>query len=314
MATKRSFMVGLLAIGSLLGGAVALVRLGAFSHDDLTEKVITGTPLWAYDVPCKDPDESVLQRAAVALEALKTFPSPREDEARRAVRFFGFGWTLGRLCSSDRLFEAVADAATAAGFFDERYLGEPSLWLAQQLGPRNPRIVEALARTAFSETAVPSDGLRWDLRPFARLVLGEFGRTTAPWSKRAFDEMSIRDPLTTSAALVAVGGGHPRARERTRALMNSLLGSVGNPIPYRTRNRLYDLSVALAMAGPAAEPYADPLIALLGRTVESWAPPFGMIDYRPVRMCNVALRIGGRVAAVARGQDYCRKTPKVYDQ
>jgi hypothetical protein len=148
------------------------------------------------------------------------------------------------------------------------------------------------------------------------MVLAGFGAAASPWSDLAFGLMSSADPMGTGAAQIAVGAGHPQALARTQALMLDLLDAVpdGRPVPYRARNRLYELAFALGMAGSVAVPYAGPLVTLLGREVESWAPPFGMINYRPVRMCVVGEYIGGRAAAAARDPEFCRKNPKVYEQ
>ncbi|KAJ8134525.1 hypothetical protein OY671_012262 [Metschnikowia pulcherrima] len=86
------------------------------------------------------------------------------------------------------------------------------------------------------------------------------------------------------------------------------------PIPRLVRNRFYELAFALGMAGERAQPYAQPLIELLDRRVESWAPPFGMIESPPARMCPVARHIGGTVAAAAETKEFCVRRPKAFEQ
>lgn len=295
--------------------------------EDLSDKVVWARPLWSYLGKCRERDEFERHRDAIALEALQTFDARRgERMATAAVAYFANGGYQrvdqeGKrdgepACPPVHLDKTVADAALRARVFEGPFLYEDPLRLAERLGPRDPKIVDAVARTAFYASLIPSDALHWDLRPFARMVLAGFGAAARPWSDQAFAMMSAADPMATGAAQIAVGAGHPEALARTRTLMSELLASVpkDRPVPYRTRNRLYDLAYALGMAGLAAEPYSAPLVLLLSRGVESWAPPFGMIDYHPVSMCVVGERIGGRAAEAARVQEFCQRRPLVYEQ
>jgi hypothetical protein len=165
-----------------------------------------------------------------------------------------------------------------------------------------------VARTAFHPYAIETEypETKQDIRSFARTTLAGFGGAAASWADMAFQAISADDALGTSAAQVAVAGGHPQALDRVQGLFTDLLAAYSDdPIPLRVRDRLYELAYAIAMGGRAAQTHAGPIHELLGRKVESWAPPFGMLELPPRRMCRVLEYIGGEEARLAVSKPPC---------
>jgi hypothetical protein len=194
------------------------------------------------------------------------------------------------------------------GMFSRGYLHADQLRLAAALGPRDQRIVDAVARTAFHpfpiETEYPET--RQDIRSFARTTLAAFGDAATSWSETAFQAISAEDALGTGAAQVAVAAGHPQTLGRVHDLLaNALEAYPDDPIPLAVGDRLHELAYAIAMGGPRAREFAGPIHLLLARKVESWAPPFEMVELRPKRLCLVLEHIGGEEARIALSKPPC---------
>jgi hypothetical protein len=180
------------------------------------------------------------------------------------------------------------------------------LKLFARLPKRNPNIVKAVGQSAFNNTPQESDLFRSrDIRPYARTVLAAFGKEATDFSAIAYQQMSAADSLGTGAAQVAAASGHPDALPRIRKMMEDLIASVpaDKALPYAVRNRLYELSYAIYFSGEGAKEYAAPIKAIMTRTVQSWAPPFGMVEIRPKRMCRLLEHIEG--PAAIQGYDFC---------
>jgi hypothetical protein len=262
----------------------------------------------------------------LALEVLEVFDADWLNPLQRgAIKHFAHPWRQRRGAPADdkslpcpplALHARVAIAAIKAGVFRRPFLHADAISLAQQLGARDAQIVQAVARTALHDSAIPGDNFKEDLRPYARLVLAEFGSAARQWAEQAMGQVSAESQLGTGAAQVAVAGGAPDALPKVQRLMEQLISATprDKPIPRLTRNRIYELAFALGMAGEGAQPYAAPLVELLDRKVESWAPPHGMIGSPPARMCPVAERIGGSVAEAARTKHFCVRRPKALEQ
>lgn len=330
MRDMRKVFVAVVVAGAFASGWAAhrgwLLHLEAEKAENLRLLDHGGAiaPLWVRLPRCRPPttDEVVQDRAALAV--LRAFRSDRIGMLGfRAVEHFSnpgrrargqSGPEEAKPCLGPDLIAPIVDAAVVGGAFDST-LYEPGIGLAEQLGPRHPKVVQAVARTAFASHLIPSDFFRTDLRPYARLVLAEYGAEARPYGAQAFAQISANDSLGTGAAQVAVAAGQPGALQRVQELMTQLLDQTpaDEPIPRLTRNRLYELAFALGMAGPDAEPYAGPLVQLMGRKVESSAPPFGLLSLPPARMCPVALRIGGAAASAAAAYDFCGKEWKTLE-
>jgi hypothetical protein len=216
---------------------------------------------------------------------------------------------LGILCPPTRLVERLARAAHNTKAFNEQgKLEQHRLQLARAIGPRSPVIVKAVANTAFSEHVVPDHGEITDLRPFARLILAEFGSAAAPWQKRAEREMSLDSELGVGAAQIVGASGNPVALAKIEQIMIQRLArhEEGKVIGVAERDRLYGLAYALGMAGERAAPHTAGLIKLMSRKVSAGGVAPEEIVIEPRRMCWLADRIGGRAAEIARAKPYCR--------
>ena len=327
---KRHVIVGLFVVAGVFTAGWS--ARDAFPRPkpgrDLTALDVGGAraPLWATLDPCRDPNAIEQRQHQVALEVLEVFDADWLNPLQRgAIRHFAYPWEQRRGATRDEkslpcpplaLHARVATAALKAGVFGRSFLYADGIALAQQLGPRDPQIVSAVARSAFLDHAIPDDPFGADLRPYARLVLAEFGSAAREWAELAMAQISAANQLSTGAAQVAVAGGAPQALPEVQRLMEQLISATPRDklIPRLTRNRIYELAFALGMAGEGAQPYAGPLVELLDRRVASWAPPFGMIESPPARMCPVAERIGGTVAEAARTKDFCVRRPKALEQ
>jgi hypothetical protein len=294
---------------------------------NLTQLDHGGAPLWANAGRCRQANADEQRQHRVALEAMEVFDADWLNALQRgAIKHFAYPWRQRRgapsredtsfPCPPVELHDAVTKAAIKANVFGRPFLFEDAISLAEQLGPRDPQIVDAVARSAFYSSPIPEDTFRTDLRPYARLVLAEFGPAAGKWAEQALVQVSANDQLGTGAAQVAVAGRASRALPEVQRLMAQILSATpqDKPIPRLSRNRIYELAFALGMDGEDAQLYAAPLIELLDRTVESWAPPFGMLQLHPARMCSVAEHIGGNVAAAARTKTFCTQTPKAFEQ
>lgn len=274
-------------------------------------------PMWLAPDNCREAEPKDVRIQDAAMKTAESFPdAPRHLIADTALRVLSEPWgavniivaDLGVLCPPTRLVERLARAAHNTQAFNDR--GKPEqhrLQLARAIGPRSPLIVRAVANTAFSEHVVPDQGEITDLRPFARLILAEFGSASAPWQKQAEGEMSLDSELGIGAAQIVGASGHAVALTRIEQLMIQRLErhAEGKVIGVTERDRLYGLAYALGMAGRKAAPYTAGLIELMSRKVSAGGVAPEEIVIEPRRMCWVADRIGGRAAEVARAKPYC---------
>ena len=290
---------------------------------DLRDRIVGGAPDWADEHDdCHTPDTKYQRQEEASLSVLKAFDDVRGSiQPYEALRFFSHRQLKNPVCPSPRVYVEVKQAAIRAHLFDPPHpLSEVQLAfvskLVLELGIRDQMLMDAVARTAFYEIPVPSDLYHSDLRPVARSILAEFGYDAEKWSDQAFLSMGAEDPLQTTAARLAIATGHPQALARTRELMATLLATVPatKPVPYRMRNRLYELAYSMSAATVDTVPYSGPVADLLERKVESWAPPFGMIAMPPSLMCVVGKHLGGAAADSARRQDFCIHKPIAHEQ
>src|SRR5262249_24040639 len=327
---KRRVILGLFAAAGVLtaGWCARHVFQRPKAGGDLASLDVGGAraPLWANPMPCREPNAIEQRQHQLALEVLEVFDADWLNPLQRgAIQHFAYPWRQRRgvptndkslPCPPHALHASVATAAIKAGVFRRPFLYADDISLAQQLGPRDPQIVHAVARSAFYDNIIPDDRFKADLRPYARLVLAEFGLAARKWAEQAMAQVSADNQLGTGAAQVAVAGGASKALPEVQRLMEQLISATprDKPIPRLTRNRVYELAFALGMAGEEAQRYAMPIVELLDRRVESWAPPYGMLQLPPARMCPVAERIGGSVAKAARTKDFCARRPNTLEQ
>ncbi|WP_250478697.1 MULTISPECIES: hypothetical protein [unclassified Caballeronia] len=215
-----------------------------------------------------------------------------------------------RVCTPAAIYGRVA-AAFAGSALDKGRFDRHELRLASHFQPPPVNVVDAVARVAFFPRPVIDDDsggqIDGDIRPYAMTVLAGFGHESARYAAEAFEHISSENSLGTGAAQVAAAGGQPGALSRIESLMNELLATVPDdkPIPLATRDRLYELSWAISFSGESAKDHVAPIIRLMGRHVQSGAPPFGAVSLHPKRMCEVMSKIYGGSERVNREFSYC---------
>ena len=308
-------------VAGLLGGILLRGSDGPYVADKYKHPYPFGAPrpIWLAPDNCRKPTAEDIREQDAAMRAVEDFPNaPRHFIAYAALSVLTQPWApaervlkeIGMLCPPTRLVDRMEIAAERHGTFRKAHrLYDYDLRLARALGPRNKDIVRAVAETAFSEHVMLDSADMKDVRPFARLILAEFGASAAaPWRERARKEMSAETSLGTGAAQIAASGGEPSVLSEVEKLMVARLADIpkDDPISRLDRDRLYELAYALGMAGPKAAPFSRGLVELLERKVVSAAPPFGGIAAEPRRMCWVADRIGGQAAARANAKEFCR--------
>jgi hypothetical protein len=175
-------------------------------------------------------------------------------------------------------------------------LVEYQLELAFRLPARNTNVVEAVGKSAFSSQVQESDIFKQrDIRPYARTVLASFGRDAQAFQALAYEQMSMEDSMGTGAAQVAAATRHPGALPRIERMMEEALAGVpvDGVVPRAVRDRLYELAWAIYFAGDAGKAHTKPIHLMMHRKVQSLAPPFGMVELRPKRLCNILAGIEG---------------------
>jgi hypothetical protein len=264
------------------------------------------------DSKCEAMNEQERSYSALATKIYKETSGPSWI-AVGVVKFFGHlqyrhdGKNYLRLCPPVDLIPEVAKVAIARNTFAAQHLFVDEIRLARFIGPRDPAIVRAVARTAFHQYpiyAAPPE-LKEDIRPLARVVLSEFGNAASEWSEKAYSEMGTDNPLQLTATDIAIATGYPGALQRVVGWMNEILKRNPDMIPRTERNIFYHLAYALAGLGADARDSIGPVLKIMNRKVQSWAPPFGMILLPPRRMCRVLRLIGGQQAEAALQREPC---------
>jgi hypothetical protein len=200
------------------------------------------------------------------------------------------------VCTPDDILRRLAAGFDMRKGFGKGRLVEYQLELAARLPTRSPYIVEAVGKSAFNANIQESDTFRRrDIRPFARTVLAGFGAESRAFQALAYEQMSIKDSLGTGAAQVAAATGHPDALPRIERMMQETLAAIpaDKAIPRATRDRLYELAWAINFSGDSGRRHTKPIHVMMQRKVQSWAPPFGIVELRPKRLCGVLRRIEG---------------------
>jgi hypothetical protein len=286
----------------------------------------TPRPIWLVPDNCRVPDAQDLHRQNVAMRIVEDLPDPPRDfMVYAALEHLAQPWgpaervfkDIGMLCPPTRLLERLDLAADRYGTFQKaRRLEEHDLKLARGLGPRNQHIVRAVAATAFYEHVTLDRAQLKDIRPFARLILAEFGSAASPWVTRARREMSAKTALGTGAAQIAATSGDPAVLAEIERLMLNKLADLpkDKPISRLDRDRLYALSYAIGMVGSKGDPFSRGVIELLDRKIVSAAAPFGGLAVEPRRMCWVAERLGGKAAKAAKAKEFCASRWKLSEQ
>lgn len=263
-------------------------------------------------------EQAILEQAASLYESIVDDPNMLSIRIG-LEKFFGHDLYRGAngkgvfVCPPEHVYRRLGDLLSSRGF--KGRLVEYQLNLASKLPNPNGLIINAVGSSAFNPGRQESETFRLeDIRPTARMVLATFGKEAAAFSDHAYKEMSAVDSLGTGAAQVAAATGHPGALDRIKSMMEMLLSSVPpeKPVPHEMKFRLYELSYALFFAGPEAKSYLAPIKELMRRKVQSWAPPFGMLELSPTRLCDLVARIEGDEALKA--YPFCIDPKRVLDQ
>ncbi|MGE5564246.1 MAG: hypothetical protein ACM3ZV_13215 [Bacillota bacterium] len=234
--------------------------------------------------------------------------------------YFGWHWRItgklgSRRCAPDQvLIDELGpwlDALRWPAVNTERN----SLQLAERL-PRSVIRARGLAAIAFLRFPPPQDLKFYDSRPLAMQLLADQGPLARPWHAAAMARMDGASAIGTGAAQVAVASDAASALPRVSQLMSDTLArarrvkasSDGRDVAVldgRDGNRLIELGYAIARGGRAAQPYAQPVIAMLDQRIARSAPPFGLFATPPTEFCRIAKAIGGTAAAAADRRPFC---------
>lgn len=244
-------------------------------------------------------ERSLLDIAASAIEKTGDDISWLDIGAQKYLAHNQFRTVEGRgvaVCTPEDILRRVAAAFDSRKAVGKGRWVEYQLELAARLPTRSRAIVEAAGNSAFNQVPQESDIFRRrDIRPFARAVLASFGPEARPFQAMAYQQMSIADSMGTGAAQVAAASGHPNALPRIERMMDETLAAIPaeKAIPRNTRNRLYELAWAIRFSGDAGKGHTKPIHKMMHRRVQSWAPPFGMVDLQPKQLCGILSHIEG---------------------
>jgi hypothetical protein len=200
------------------------------------------------------------------------------------------------VCTPAEVLRRVASAFEVRKGLGKGRLVEYQLELAFRLPTRSTNVVEAVGKSAFSSQVQESDIFKQrDIRPYARTVLASFGREAQAFQALAYEQMSMEDSMGTGAAQVAAATRHPGALPRIERMMEEALADVpvDGVVPRAVRDRLYELAWAIYFAGDAGKAHTKPIHLMMNRKVQSLAPPFGIVELRPKRLCNILAGIEG---------------------
>jgi hypothetical protein len=317
-------------------GALILIAIGfgvlwialeyrAHQRRDRQERLLNGegviAPNWRMG-ECRARSADEQRRDQAMIELLDRFPHRVADPGIGYVeRYFAWHWRIvgapGACPPASEHYRRIAAVLVPLGWprtGTERFELELARWL-----PASAGLARNLAKLAFAPEPLPYGPLKYDNRPFARMMLAEQGSYARPWGARALAEIAPDTKLGTGAAVLAAATVPQTAAPRIAAAMREMIaqaeprrerikGLRGGPhVVYQVTDseRLTELADALGTAGAAAEPHAAPLIQLLGRSFGSGSH-FGLLPSEPRPLCAAAERIGGRAAAAARERAFCR--------
>lgn len=279
-------------------------------------RIVEPEPTWldrAILGPCVEPNAVETAQFAHVLETFDVFDSYSGWPTIGAVKFLAqkrfrrTGAESSEICTPPAP-AGLAEKVVRQGYFQRQHLFHDEVGLARFLGPAKSEIVDAVARTAFYGQRIEGDDpLQRDIRPLAFTVLAEFGVAAAPYGERAFAAMGSSTPTETGAAQVAVASRYPGALAKVAQLMTAELRTAGPVVPWLKRERLFELSYALAFGGVEARQHLAPIFQLLDRKVEYNATMFGMEPVDPVPMCLILQRIGGPEAEARIKRPPCDK-------
>jgi hypothetical protein len=215
-----------------------------------------------------------------------------------------FGWldigarqTLGgmnELCVDQSYYQRVGVALARQGDLGKHKLAEYELLLVSKIVNPPEVLINDIARVAFSEMPWQSNiFVDLDIRPLARAILATLGHQTKRFADQAFTLMDRRTASGTGASQIAVAAGHPLALEKTLRLIDDALVDIpaGQSIPWHTRNRLYELVLALTYSSEKTPDRVAAIEKIMLKKVQSNATMLGMVDLSPKKMCAMMPKI-----------------------
>lgn len=264
-----------------------------------------------HDNPCTLPSEEQAKKFEHAVAALE-HPDEKSHLIEAAKLLTQYSLLL---CPPPGTFERVSAALSRSPELFAGKLQKYQIDLAARLPSPSQAIVAAIGRAAFDNRPLNNEDLDpIDLRALARSTLASFGPKAEAYADQALAQMSDVNPLGTGAAQVAAATRPDEALPRISAFIQARLARVplDGPIPWNLKNRLYELAYAISVAGPGRRGHVASIEAIMRRKVESWAPPFGMVQLHPKRLCRTLASVAGEDRAAA--FDYCRHPKASFDQ
>ena len=310
----RRLVLAMLFVGAgIIIGSFIVSRNPALAFDLEAAFPVAGNPF----EECVTPTADEMALFSIAVQTLEAVKDRLSALGIGAEKFLGDGLYRDgvRVCDPGGVYDRVAHLSVEHLTFKYR-LVEYQLKLAARFGEPDPYIVEAIAKSAFNGSRQPSETFaNRDIRPMARSVLAGFREKAAKYATTAYDQMSANDSLGTGAAQVAAAAGHPLALNRIERLMTDTLSALpeGGVVPWDTKNRLYELAYAFTLVGERGKMHLAPLRQLMTMRVQSRAPPFGMIELQPKRMCDLLAHIVGINSADVQTYPYCADDTVPYD-
>ncbi len=314
-------------VAMLLGAAVLAAGYYAFdwrkkaeARDEMLNGGFPDAPRWVTERrPCRAPDAQELAQDAAMARLATLFDGERGVGLSYVQQYFGTGYMgfsrTSRCPPAPEFYAQIAPVLERADWLAPAL--EPiELRLVERLPP-SPYLARRLAEKALADYPSIVGPMTYDDRPYLRMLLAYQGSHARPWAKRALAEIAPDTRLGTSAAFLAVSVAPKEALPRVSRAMAEFSATAADRqiedkfdktrgFTLRDGHRLRELAYALSTAGPAAEPYSAPLIALLDQRFATGSH-FGLLLVEPKELCIVADRIGGRAAAAAQAKPYCRE-------
>src|SRR5262249_20760937 len=117
-------------------------------------------PTWVESFGCLPMNQEEREQTETALHALKIFPRISQMNIGAVRHFARLSYRRDNatrsqpLCPPGDVYAQVSDAMIAQGVFEKPFLFPDDLRVARIIGPRDRRIVDAVARTAFNPSPI----------------------------------------------------------------------------------------------------------------------------------------------------------------
>lgn len=271
---------------------------------------------------CEPPSERELKVLEAAADAIALDDEPISNWLTiGAQKTLGNGLIRSRpkgsvlICTPASVMNRVGSLLKEPKGLGAGQLVEYQLQLAGKIPNPNEIVIEQVGNAAFNDSKQHSEDFpRQDIRPLGRSTLATFGKRAVAFRDVAMQQMSSETSLGTGAAQVAAAIGDPAALPRIIEMINVKVGKLPPDavIPLDARDRLLELAWAIYFAGDAGRTASASIHGLMKRKVESRAPPFGIVELSPKRLCGVLELIEGPAATVP--YPYCRDPSVPFEQ